>query len=107
MGAALFAEYESVVGRAELFRGCPLNGRERSELLNAFLNICKWVQVFYLWRPNLRDEADNHLVELAAAGGASTIVTNNVRDFEGEQMAFLKIRAMTPGMFLSEVDIDR
>jgi hypothetical protein len=30
------------------------------------------------WRPNLRDEGDNHLVELAIAGGAEAIVTYNV-----------------------------
>ena len=29
-----------------------------------------WVRVYYLWRPNLPDEADNHLVELAVAGNA-------------------------------------
>ena len=26
---------------------------------------CRWVEVFYAWRPNLPDEADNHLIELA------------------------------------------
>jgi hypothetical protein len=34
----------------------------------------------FLWRPNLPDEADNHVIELAVAGGASAVVTNNVRD---------------------------
>jgi hypothetical protein len=47
-------------------------------LFEAYLSVCEWVQVYYLWRPHLRDEADNHAFELAGAGGAATIVTNNV-----------------------------
>ena len=104
MGTALFAEYESVLARRGLFRDCPLDEGERNELLDGFLSVCRWAPVYYLWRPNLRDEADNHLVELAAAGGASVIVTNNVRDFEGEHMDFLGIRAITPGTFLKELE---
>lgn len=107
MGAALFAEYESVLSRGPLFRRCALDRRERDELLDAFLSVCRWVPVYYLWRPNLPDEADNHVVELAAAGGASTVVTNNLRDFEGEQMDFLNIRAVTPGTLLKELGSKR
>jgi predicted nucleic acid-binding protein len=36
--------------------------------------------VYFGWRPNLPDEADNHLVELAVAGRASFVVTRNLRD---------------------------
>jgi len=39
-----------------------------------------WTEVFFLWRPNLRDEADNCIIETAVAGGARMIVTRNVRD---------------------------
>ena len=104
MGTALFAEYESLLARQELFRGCPLNRGEREDLLDAFLSVCRWVSVYYLWRPNLKDEADNHVVELAAAGGAPVIVTNNVRDFSGEQMEFLRIRALTPATLIAELE---
>ncbi len=30
--------------------------------------------VYYGWRPNLPDEGDNHLIELALAGSAQAIV---------------------------------
>jgi hypothetical protein len=46
------------------------------------------VKVYYLWRPNLPDEADNHLIELALAGGADTIVTNNLRDVSRGELTF-------------------
>ena len=105
MGAALFAEYESLMARKKLFLDCRLDEGERDELFDAFMSICRWVSVYYLWRPNLRDEADNHLVELAAAGGAAVIVTNNIRDFKGEYMDFLGVRAVTPGMFIKEREL--
>jgi hypothetical protein len=30
--------------------------------LDAFLSVCHWQKVYYAWRPNLPDEADNHKV---------------------------------------------
>ena len=67
MGAALFHEYEDLLSRPELMKKSPLTARERQTLFEAFLSVCEWIRVYYLWRPNLSDEADNHLVELALA----------------------------------------
>jgi len=39
MGAALFAEYESLLGREHLFVSCRLDARQRDTLFNAFLSI--------------------------------------------------------------------
>ena len=103
MGQTLFLEYEDVLGRGELFRNSPLSARERRSLLEAFLSACEWVQVYYTWRPNLRDEADNHVFELAVAGGASVIVTNNVADFRGSELRCPEIRILTPKELLKEL----
>ena len=73
MGPALYAEHEAVLGRERLFARCRLSAAEREELFDIYLAHCRWTKVYYLWRPNLRDEADNHLVELAVAGGAQAI----------------------------------
>ena len=100
MGEKLYYEFESVMGRAELFRGCPLAQPEREDLLDAFLSVCEWVPVFYLWRPNLPDEGDNHLVELAVAGAAATIVTHNVRDLRRGQLRFPQLGIESPVEFL-------
>ena len=96
LGEALFLEYEAVLGRTELFRKSPLSEPERQRLLDAFLSVCEWVQIYYSWRPNLRDEADNHILELAVAGGATMIVTNNVTDFRNAELQFPGIRTLTP-----------
>jgi uncharacterized protein len=53
--------------------------------------------------PNLRDEADNHLIELAVAGGASVLVTKNVRDFQGAELQFPGLRVLQPEKLMKEI----
>ena len=103
MGNALFHEYEDVFGRADLFERCPLNPEQRAELLDIFLARCQWTRVYYAWRPNLPDEADNHLVELAVAGGADFIVTRNLRDVARMELRFPQLRVLSPEDFLKEI----
>jgi putative PIN family toxin of toxin-antitoxin system len=101
MGAALYAEYESVTERDRLFAGCRLNRKEREELFDIFMGVAVWTRIYYSWRPNLRDESDNHLIELAVAGGAEAIVTRNVRDFViGAELRFPRIIIATPAQYL-------
>jgi len=102
MGAALLAEYEDVLGRAALFQRSRLDARERDELLDIFLSDCEWTRVYYLWRPNLSDEADNHLVELAVAGAAQFVVTRNLRDMRAMDLRFPGLRLIAPEDFLKE-----
>jgi putative PIN family toxin of toxin-antitoxin system len=104
MGVALFSEYEAVLSREALFRESRLNASERSELLDVFLAKCRWTRVYYGWRPNLRDEADNHLVELAIAAGASRVITRNLRDFSNAQLRFDGLQAVNPQGFLKELN---
>ena len=103
MGQALFLEYEDVLNRRALFRTSPLSRQERQELFAAFLSVCEWVQIYFSWRPNLPDEADNHIVELAVAGGAAMIVTNNVRDFQGADLRFPDLRMVAPRELAKEL----
>lgn len=102
MGQALFLEYEDLLGRETLFQASPLDAAERQTLFESFLSVCEWVQVYYSWRPNLRDEGDNHVVELAVAGGAEVIVTNNTRDFRDSELRFDAFRVLTPAAFIKE-----
>jgi len=103
MGTALLSEYEDVLGRSDLFQGCRLDIDERDELLDIFLGSCEWTRIYYAWRPNLPDEADNHLVELAVAGGAQFIVTRNLRDVARMELRFPHLRVLSPEDFLKEV----
>jgi len=102
MGAALLAEYEDVLGRAAPFRKSRLSHDERQELLDIFLASCRWTPIYFGWRPNLQDEGDNHLIELAVAGSASHIVSRNLRDLYRAELHFPQLRSVTPEQFLKE-----
>jgi len=99
-GNALWLEYQDLLGR-------PVWGRathpaERLQVLAALAQQGRWVTVYYGWRPNLPDEADNHLIELALAGNADAIVTHNVRDFRRGELRLGKLRILTPAQCLEE-----
>jgi putative PIN family toxin of toxin-antitoxin system len=100
-GPALLAEYEYAVLDPRLPESLA-DERQRQELLAAIASVGRWVNVYYLWRPNLRDETDNHLVELAVAGSAVAIVTHNVRDLKSGELVFPSLRVVTPAAFLKD-----
>jgi putative PIN family toxin of toxin-antitoxin system len=103
MGTALLAEHEDLVSRSDLFKKCRLSLRERDDLFDAYLSVCTWIRVYYLWRPNLTDEADNHLIELAVAGNAKFVVTRNLRDLERSELLFPTLKVLSPDVFLKEL----
>ncbi len=76
-----------------------LTEEEQRELFEAFLSKCRWNDIYYAWRPNLKDENDNFLVELAVASGADAIITYNVKDFKNAEMVFGH-RVITPEDFI-------
>ncbi len=96
MGNALFSEYESVIGREEIIAKCPLTSAEISALLASFMSVSQWIYIYYLWRPNLKDEADNHLIELAVAGNAQIIATHNIKDFQNAELLFPNLSILKP-----------
>ena len=96
IGAALFSEYEDVFSRATVWRASLLTAREREQVFDGFLGVCRWVEVFYAWRPNLPDEADNHLIELALAGNAAAIITRKTGDLTRGELRFPALGILTP-----------
>ena len=99
-GNALWSEYQDLLGRPVWGEGT--NADERQQVLAALARQGRWVTMYYGWRPNLPDEADNHLIELALAGGAQAIVTHNLRDLRGGELHLGKLRVMTPAQCLEE-----
>jgi uncharacterized protein len=98
----LFMEYEDVMARREVLERCPLPQDEREALLDALLSRCELVEVYYAWRPNLRDEGDNHVFELAVAAQGAALLTWNLRDFASAELRFPQVRVLTPAQWMKE-----
>lgn len=102
MSLALFAEYRDVLGRAAVFDRAPVDEDEREVLFNALVAVSRQVDVYFLWRPNLADEGDNHVLELAVAAGARCVITHNRSDFQRAELLFPEVRILTPAQLLKE-----
>lgn len=100
-GNALWQEYQDLLGRDVWTT--DTTPQERLQVLAALAKAGRWVSVYYGWRPNLRDEGDNHLIELAIAGNADAVVTHNVRDLTRGELAWPQLRVLTPTQFLKEL----
>ena len=103
MGPALFHEYEDLLARNDLMARSPIGSRDRQRLFAAFLSVTEWIKIYFLWRPNLPDEADNHLIELALAGNAASIVTSNTKDLAHGELRFPDLKIQTPSQFLQSL----
>ena len=99
ISTTLFLEYEDVMKREKIQTLCSLSIQEQEELFQAFLSTCKWNEIFYLWRPNLDDEGDDFLIELAVASNSSVIVSDNIKDIEYGELKF-DIEVLTPKQFI-------
>jgi len=104
MSTTLFKEYEDVMKRDKIQSLCDLDIEEQEVLFQAFLSTCKWNKIFYLWRPNLGDEGDNFLVELAVASNSTVIITDNIKDLTSGELQF-DIEVLTPIEFLKRYKI--
>jgi len=99
-GNALWLEYEDLLGRPVWTDATT--PEERLQVLAALARVGRWVSIYYGWRPNLPDEADNHLIELAVAGGAAAIITHNVRDVRRGELLLSGLRVLTPAEYLEK-----
>lgn len=95
---ALYIEWQSVLTRAEHL---PPGVTPESALafLRYLASIAHLQDVYFLWRPFLRDPDDDMVLECAVASGSQFIVTHNVKDFR--RTSELNVKAIRPGEFLT------
>jgi putative PIN family toxin of toxin-antitoxin system len=99
-GNALWLEYQDLLGRPVWDKRST--DQDRREVLAALAKQGEWVTVYYGWRPNLPDEGDNHLIELALAGGAQAIITHHLRDLQGGDLRLGPLQVLTPAQCLEK-----
>jgi putative PIN family toxin of toxin-antitoxin system len=83
----LVLEYEDAMLR---HRGA-LSPTDVRDIVDYICSMALHQDVFFLWRPLLRDPNDDMVAEVAVAAGAQAIVTHNRRDFIGVEKLGLGI----------------
>lgn len=91
----LFIEYEAKCTEGEHLSAAGLTRDQALTFLDTLTVFAKPVTIRFLWRPQLRDPADEMVLETAVNGGADALVTFNRRDF-GEAPARFGIKLLLP-----------
>jgi putative PIN family toxin of toxin-antitoxin system len=100
---AMMLEYEAVLTRPENQEVFGLTTDEVQRFLDSMALLVTPVAPFFLWRPQLRDPADEHILEAAVNGGADAIVTFNRRHFQTPAARF-GVAVLKPGDALQRID---
>jgi putative PIN family toxin of toxin-antitoxin system len=98
---ALFLEYEDVLLRPEHRIVTGLGPAQVERILASLASAAEPVEVHFRWRPQLRDAADELVLEAAVNGRAEALITHNTRDFEEAARRF-GLAVMTPQVCLQE-----
>lgn len=99
---AVFLEYEAVLLRAEQRLATGMSEADVSGFLAALAAAAEPVEISFRWRPQLRDPADELMLEAAVNGRAAAIVTHNLTDFSPPAPRF-SVRVLTPSLLLNEL----
>ena len=95
----LVLEYEEVLRRQSEALG--LTPGVIDDVLDYICSVAEHREIFYLWRPVIRDPNDDAILEVAAAARCDYIVTHNVLDFVGAEAFDLEV--IRPGEFLRRI----
>ena len=81
LSVALALEYEAACNAPVQRMASGLEESEVATIISALCAVAEPVGTRFLWRPQLRDPADEMVLEAAINGGADALVTFNRRDF--------------------------
>ena len=97
----LVLEYEEVAKREA--RALGLTHAEIDDVLDYLCAVAIHREIYFLWRPVLRDAADDMVLEVAVEAGCDFVVTHNGRDFAGAER--FGVSVATPGAFLTRIGV--
>lgn len=99
----LMIEYQAVLTRPEHLDASGLSLEDVNVLLDAVAAVVDPVRLAFLWRPAVRDQNDDMVLEAAVNGRADAIVTFNLRDF-GQVAERFGIETLAPGAAWRKVE---
>ena len=99
LSVPLLFEHEDVLKRPEKV---PVSMQAVDAVLDYLCQQANFQEIFFLWRPHLKDPKDDMVLELALNADAQAIVTHNVRDFRN--VAELGVEILTPAQFLQKME---
>ena len=94
-------EYEAVCARQPHLEAAGLKLGDLAVFLDSLASIAEPVPIHFLWRPQLRDPADELVLEAAVNSGADALLSFNVRHFQRAAARF-DLRVSQPGLFLQD-----
>jgi putative PIN family toxin of toxin-antitoxin system len=95
----LVLEYESAVKRISKLVG--LKYSDIDDIVDYICQVAEHRDIYYLWRPFLKDPKDDMVLEVAVESESDYIVTHNVRDFAGIEQFGLE--TITPRQLLERI----
>jgi putative PIN family toxin of toxin-antitoxin system len=95
----LILEYESVALRH--LDDLPISGSDVADVLNYICRVGTAHEIYFIWRPFLRDPDDDMVLEVAVASNSAAIMTFNKHDFRGCER--FGLRLLTPAELLKEI----
>lgn len=99
----LYMEYQDVLLRPDILKN-RLSEEEIIGFTRYLASIAHKQQVYYLWRPWLKDPKDDMVLEAAFASQAQYIVTHNMKDFTGKDVeSSMGIIPISAQQFLEKV----
>ncbi|SPE25458.1 conserved hypothetical protein [Candidatus Sulfotelmatomonas gaucii] len=102
VSVALALEYEAICMLAEHRLAAGLSLAQTDIFVTGLIAMAEPVQLFFRWRPQLRDPGDELVLEAAVNGRASAIVTFNERDLQEARRSF-DIEVLRPGELLRRI----
>ena len=101
ISVALILEYEDASKR--LMGKIQITEDVIDDVIEYICQIGNEQQVFFLWRPFLRDPNDDMVLELAIAAGCNFIITHNKKDFKN--IGDFGVQAISPVEFLQIIGV--
>ncbi|PSN14792.1 putative toxin-antitoxin system toxin component, PIN family [filamentous cyanobacterium CCT1] len=99
LSVPLVLEYEDVLLRE--LGDLAISVSDIQDFIDFHCAVATHHQIFFLWRPYLRDPKDDMVLELAVKARCDSVVTYNTRDFAGVEQ--FGISVVTPAQFLRSI----